>query len=113
MGDRCVLNHSSLADKFDNNVEFHEIARVLKIPSRHYGGGKWGLSPYTLPTYSIVNIHVGALVYALCMVLLLLNSNYTSGFLCQPKYSGSDIKQDSPTSNLSSNLFPIIFAFDL
>jgi len=50
MGDRCVLNHSSLADKFDNNVEFHEIARVLKIPSRHYGGGKWGLSPYTLPT---------------------------------------------------------------
>jgi len=50
MGYRCVLNHSSLADKFDNNVEFHEIARVLTIPSRHYGGGQWGLSPYTLPT---------------------------------------------------------------
>ena len=60
-----------------------------------------------------VYIHEGGPCVCPLYCTMLLNSNYTSGFLCQPKYSGSDIKQDSPTSDLSSNLFPIIFAFDL
>ena len=36
---------------------FHEIARVLSYPSRHYGGVQWVFSPpvHSLPLYSIDN----------------------------------------------------------